>query len=124
MITTPLYIPESKSIIDYIIVPIETIEQCVEFKVKTSRDMVNTYCNITDVNIDLSKIIPDHSVLTFKFDTIIQSIPRNSAQPQRNIPVQNNNAYDPNHIYFKHFNVNPLPEELLNNETSQVKLLQ
>ncbi len=70
------------------------------------------------------KYIPDHLVLTLKFDSIIQSIPRNSAQPQRNIPVQNNNAYDPNHIYFKRFNVNPLPEEFLNNETSQVKLLQ
>ncbi len=60
-----------KSIIDYIIIPIETIEQCVEFKVNTSRDMVNTYCNIIDANIDRSKIIPDHSVLTLKFDTII-----------------------------------------------------
>ncbi len=42
-----------KSIIDYIIVSIETIKQCVEFKDNTSRDMVNTYCN----NVDLSKIL-------------------------------------------------------------------
>ncbi len=85
--------------------------------------MTTTFWNITDASVDLSKIIPDHSVLTLKFDTIIQYIPRNSAHHQRNIHVQNNDAYDPNHIYFKRFNVNRLPEEFLNNETSQVKLL-
>ena len=37
-----------KSVIDYIIIPVDAIKQCIEFQVKNVRDLLNTYCNVSD----------------------------------------------------------------------------
>ena len=55
-----------KSVIDYFMIPIESLGNCVEFKVNTARDMVNMCCDIADESTDLSRLIPDHSILTLK----------------------------------------------------------
>ncbi len=57
------------SVDDYFTVPINVLKICLEFKVHTAREMINIYCNVTDVHIDLSKNIPDHSILRLTVNT-------------------------------------------------------
>ncbi len=113
-----------KSVIDYICVPIDCLTQCCEFKVQTARDMVNLYCDIEDVDIDLSKMIPDHSILTLKFDTRAY---RPSVLPPRDESDNGHrgicNEYDQNHVYFQRFNVNSIPEDFLSSQESRDKLI-
>ncbi len=60
---------KGSSVDDYFIVPINVLKHCLEFKVHTAREMINKYCNVTDVHIDLSNNIPDHSILTLTVNT-------------------------------------------------------
>lgn len=56
-----------RSVVDYFVVSLETLQKCIEFKVLTAREVidVNFYSN----NIDTCNIsIPDHSVLLLVFD--------------------------------------------------------
>ena len=117
-----------KSVIDYIAVPFEFLNQCLEFKVNTARDMVNKYCKIENTDIDLSKMIPDHSVLTLKFSTSIYNTVKTSLQTDvhtqeiQSVNVDTNFSHD--HNYFQRYNVRSLPQEFLNNESARTRLLE
>ena len=117
-----------KSVIDYIAVPYEFLNQCLEFKVNTARDMVNKYCNIENTDIDLSKMIPDHSVLTLKFSTSVYNTVKTSLQTDVHIQeAQNANVnthFSQDHNYFLRYNVRSLPQEFLNNESARTRLLE
>ena len=117
-----------KSVIDYIAVPFDFISHCIEFKVNIARDMVNQYCNIEESDIDLSKIIPDHSILTLKFSTSkysqIKSYPAEKEETKRNHTNEQHEIYNEDHVYFRRYNVKSIPQDFLNNESSRIKLLE
>ena len=119
-----------KSVIDYIAVPFEFLNQCLEFKVNTARDMVNKHCNIEDEDIDLSKMIPDHSVLTLKFSTSVYNSVRtthNLQTGEHHQGVQGSDTdttFNQDHNYFQRYNVMSLPQEFLNNDLARAKLLE
>jgi hypothetical protein len=120
-----------KSVIDYMCVPNDCLDKCLEFKVNTARDMVNLYCNIEDEEIDLSRIIPDHSVLTLKLSSGNNINPRdininleestNQTHESHNV---GNNEYDQDHIYFKRYGVKSIPPDFINNTAACNKLLE
>ncbi len=116
-----------KSVIDYICVPVDFVNECIEFKVATSRDMMNVYCDINDDNVDLSKMIPDHSVLTLKFKLYHTARDDQHEQSQHISHDEGNtqsDEYDQGHIYFKRYNVQSIPNVFMNNDVSQEKLIQ
>ena len=117
-----------KSIIDYIVVPLDSISKCLEFQVCTSREFINRFCNISDANTDLSKMIPDHSALIFKFATRSDYTCENllSSQPSLNASSQSVDRQNDSHndIYYKRFNVQHLPESFFNNESFSCKMVE
>ena len=98
-----------RSVIDYVCVPIDCLNQFLQFKVNAARDMLNLPCNIDDIDTDLSKMIPDHSILTLKFSTHrvfnMPSEPADQVQRGQYDQTGGNTAYDQNHIYFKRYGV-------------------
>ena len=125
----PYNVTRGRSVIDYVCVPFDCLNQCLEFKVNAARDMINLHCNIDDIDTDLSKMIPDHSILTLKFSTHrvpvvnMPSEPADQVQRGQYDQTGGNTAYDQNHIYFKRYGVKNIPEDFLNNENSRYKLL-
>ena len=59
--------PRGRAVVDYICVPHENFEQCVSFKVMTSRSIVNDG-NLTHLLRERSQV-PDHSAIVFEFRT-------------------------------------------------------
>ena len=119
-----------KSVIDYVAVPFDFIKQCIEFKVNTARDMVNQYCNIKETGIDLSKIIPDHSILTLKFSTSAHTEIKKHSQEANNTfknhvdDLKIQETYDQSHIYFRRYNVKSIPQDFLATDSSRSELLE
>ena len=109
-----------KSIIDYIMVPIDSIQKCLKFCVCPPRDLVNKYCDIRDSDINLSKMIPDHSALILTFNTHIQQenehVNCDTNQTFQNQPCH---VMQENDIYHTRFNVRQIPGSFLNNEIAE-----
>lgn len=57
--------PKGKAVVDYIIAPYDCLENCVEFKVISASQAVES-CALTNLIGDRCRL-PDHSLLTFKF---------------------------------------------------------
>ena len=114
-----------KSVIDYVMVPLDSIERCLEFKVCTSRDLINRFCNIVDIDMDLSKMIPDHSALLLTFETSphrLHSITHNAYSPQNVVQQPQSGDENQTNIYYERFNVKNLPESFLQNELFRNKM--
>lgn len=113
-----------KSVIDYIIVPNNALEQCLEFQVKTTRELMNAYCVVSNDGFDVRNI-PDHSVLTLKFNTTVNlncTIEDDHVQHNHdNSHVKNISCDD---IYYKRFNVTSLPNAFMNNDTAKDALVK
>ena len=112
-----------KSVIDYIVLPLDMIDSCTEFKVRTVRDLLNMSENIADEDIELQNI-PDHSVLTMKLNVPVQIRHTDSienGQLRRTNMVQHGNNDD---IYFKRFHVKKIPDEFLKNATARASTVQ
>ena len=59
---------KGKAVVDYFFVPIDNLSSCKQFKVHTSRDLVDKYCNLGEIHTDVSNI-PDHSALVLEVTT-------------------------------------------------------
>ncbi len=46
----------------------ECLDICSTFKVLTACSLINEYCNIADVDLDLPGIVPEHSVLMLEIN--------------------------------------------------------
>ncbi len=60
---------KGSSIVDYFIVPMDTLHKCLELKICTACEMVNNHCNFKDVDVNMGRNIPAHSVLLLTIDT-------------------------------------------------------
>ena len=57
--------PQGSSVVDYCIIPYESLDNFVDFKVTLEKDLFNK-CNLLGA-IDPGTPHPDHSLLTWKF---------------------------------------------------------
>ena len=116
---------KGKSVIDYVIVPNDALNSCKEFRVRTVKELLNL-CSIDDAEIDLHNV-PDHSVLTFRFNTSAAGNDSLNCENGRNFQRSASShepVIDANDIYFKRFNVKSLPNDFLNNENVRSALIQ
>ena len=47
-------------------VPVDMIYFCKQFKVYTARSLVNDFCDMSDIDVNIAGGIPDHSALVPK----------------------------------------------------------
>jgi len=98
--------PRGASVVDYIITPIANIDHCIEMYVLLVRDLFNQYCEISNSDIDLSRHLPDHSVLkgVFRFNNKALNVQDeiNPIIDQRQ-SVCTDSQTNKNNIYYKRF---------------------
>ncbi len=114
------------SVVDYFIVPIESFNFCVDFKVNTARDMVNKYYgNVSE------RLIPDHSVVLLTVKTLSPEAEGIGAKEAALCDDQNVTntvtpvgEYDTNHVYYQRYNVSSVSDNFLGTEQGRINLLK
>jgi len=121
--------PRGKSVIDYVITPILSLENCLEFRVCPPRELIDLYCDIEMDDNDLSRNIPDHSALLLTFSTDVE-LPEHDVSHSchgslgdTETSATGDSQNVDSSIYFKRFNVKNVPQDFFNNEQSARNLL-
>ena len=109
-----------KSIIDYIIVPVDAVKQCIKFEVKTVRDLLCTSGDFSNEEVELRNL-PDHSVLVLHLNvnTCDQSVNAVVQSSYENVNLENQNDE-----YFRRYKVDSLPPEFLKNDSARAAFSQ
>ena len=113
------------SVVDYFIVPNDAYHKCLEFKVKSAREMINKHCNLADVRVNLGNNIPDHSVLMLTIDVSYANEVHSESQAGDVNTFQSTHiGLAPDHVYFKRYNVSRIPEQFMNSDVSKNDMLE
>ena len=118
---------KGSSVVDYFLVPIDMINNCIELRVNTARNMIQKYCNLEESQFDRINI-PDHSVLTMKIKIdqlhCDNDIDVNVLGDNTHYDMSNDNMnFDHKHIYFNRYNMNANLNCFLDSEVARESLL-
>ncbi len=116
-----------KSVVDYFIVPTDMLNKCIKFEVSRSRELINKYCNVADVDLNLQGCIPDHSLLMLKIQVgcnAEQSLPE-SVLYNNSIYVDHVSDNDNGSLndYYKRYKIETVPNDFLSSDEGRQELL-
>ena len=120
---------KGKAVVDYFIIPVEMVPYCKQFQVYTARSLVNTYCDLSEMDVNVAGGIPDHSVLVLTahtgFNGKLYDSEETTAdvnQLNRNMLYESNVADLPDTFYKRHY-ISAVPEGFLTSDFSTQAIL-
>ena len=114
------------SVVDYFMMPIDLLEQCVSFHVYTARSLINKFCNIRNMDIDIPGKIPDHSVLQLKIYTGYSTHAQNSESDiNANESNEKQEGNDKEFLkrYYLRYNVRNIKNDFMQSEVCRQAIL-
>ena len=117
-----------KSVIDYFIVPCDTLDQCINFRIQTVKDLMDEHCSANAEDLELRNI-PDHSVLSLTIATQVNVQDCNPSAIEQGTQINGLNANSHENItnddiYYKRFNVSNLPNNFLGREETRTEIVK
>lgn len=115
---------KGRSVVDYIAVPMNNIENCIKCEVKTARSMIDEFCDISDADLNVRGMVPDHSVLLLEFKIDVNVNNTNTTNNMNNVSEASNvNDHIPDN-YFTRYNVRGANVDFFSSEESKLELLR